>query len=70
MIVMSILIFFFSFLFFFSAFSPKFGKIFGEVSFRQGGFSAKWLFGEVVFGKVSCVDIISTIIGDQYKTIQ
>ena len=48
--------FFFSFFFFtFSAFSPKFGKVFGEVSFRQGGFSAKWLFGEVVFGKVSCI---------------
>ena len=39
----------------FSAFSPKFGKLFGEVSFRQSGFSAKWLFGEVVFGKVSCI---------------
>ena len=52
---------FFSFLFFlftFSAFSPKFGKLFGKVSFRQGGFSAKWLFGEVVFGKVSCIVII------------
>ena len=49
-----------SHLFFFftvSAFSPKFGKLFGEVSFRQGGFSAKWLFGEVVFGKVSCIDV-------------
>ena len=46
------------FFFSFSAFSPKFGKIFGEVSFRQGGFSAKWLFGEVVFGKVSCIEII------------
>ena len=39
----------------FSAFSPKFGKLFGEVSFRQGGFSAKWLFGKVVFGQVSCI---------------
>ena len=39
----------------FSPFSPKFGKLFGELSFRQGGFSAKWLFGEVVFGKVSCI---------------
>ena len=43
------------FFFTFSAFSPKFGKLFGEVSFRQGGFLAKWLFGEVVFGKVSCI---------------
>ena len=41
----------------FSAFSPKFGKLFGEVSFRQGGFLAKWLFGEVVFGKVSCIEL-------------
>ena len=48
-----------SHIFTFSAFSPKFGKLFGEVSFRQGGFSAKWLFGEVVFGKVSC--IVSTL---------
>ena len=39
----------------FSTFSPKFGKLFGEVSFRQSGFSAKWLFGEVVFRKVSCI---------------
>ena len=44
-----------SHIFTFSAFSPKFGKLFGEVSFRQGGFSAKWLFGEVVFGKESCI---------------
>ena len=57
MIVMSILNFFFFFFFTFSAFSPKFGKLFDEVSFRQGVFSAKWLFGEVVFGKVSCIDI-------------
>ena len=67
MIVMSILILF-SFLFFFfftfSAFSPKFGKLFGEVSFRQGGFSAKWLFGEVVFGKVSC--IVGNFYEDEY----
>ena len=35
----------------FLAFSPKFGKLFGEVSFRQSDFSAKWVFGEVVFGK-------------------
>ena len=48
-------LFFLFFFFTFSAFSPKFGKLFGEVSFRQGGFSAKWLFGEVVFGKVSCI---------------
>ena len=45
MIVMSILIFFLSF----SAFSPKFGKLFGEVFFfgkvvfRQNGFSAMWV---------------------------
>ena len=52
--MLSILIFFFFFTF--SAFSPKFGKLFGEVSFLQGGFSAKWLFGEVVFGKVSCIE--------------
>ena len=44
-----------SHIFTFSAFSPKFGKLFGEVSFRQGGFSAKWLFGKVVFGQVSCI---------------
>ena len=57
MIVMSILIFLFFFFFFFtfSAFSPKFGKLFSEVSFPQGGCSAKWLFGEVVFGKVSAL---------------
>ena len=40
----------------FSAFSPKFGELFGEVSFRQSGFSAKRLFGKVVFGKVSCIE--------------
>ena len=50
-------LFFLFFFFTFSAFSPKFGKLFGEVSFRQGGFSAKWLFGEVVSGKVSCIGI-------------
>ena len=33
----------------FSAFSPKFGKLFGEVAFRQGGFSARWLFGKMAF---------------------
>ena len=33
-----------SHIFTFLAFSPKFGKL-----------SAKWLFGKVVFGKVSCI---------------
>ena len=37
---------FFLFFFTFSAFSPKFGKLFSEVSFQQDGFSAKWLFVE------------------------
>ena len=36
--VNSLLFFFFTF----SAFSPKFGKLFGKVAFRQNGFSAKW----------------------------
>ena len=52
--LLNIHIFDLSFFFTFSAFSLKFGKLFGEVSFRQSGFLAKWLFGEVVFGKVSC----------------
>ena len=50
-------LFFLFFFFTFSAFSPKFGKLFGKVSFRQDSFSAKWLFGEVVFGKVSCIPV-------------
>ena len=36
--------------------------IFAEIrqtKFRHGGFSAKWLFGEVVFGKVSCIVCIN-----------
>ena len=41
----------------FSAFS-----LFDKVSFRQGGFSAKWLFGEVVFGKVLCIGIFFFLI--------
>ena len=59
--VNSHLFFFFFFFFTFSAFSPKFGKLFDEVSFRQGGFSAKWLFGVVVFGKVSCIGNMFTV---------
>ena len=48
-----------SHIFFFFGIFAEIRQFFGEVSFRQSGFSAKWLFGEVVFGKVACIGILT-----------
>ena len=45
------------FFYFFGIFA-EIRQTFREVSFWQSGISAKWLFGEVVFGNVSCIEAI------------